>query len=187
MQHPTSLYNAPSVAARFRQLPRGKQWILAALATLSVTLLVAATLYAIQPDSGTPLGTGAAAGRATDTVLPFPTPTLLGQFVSGSGAQTLVVLTLRQYGDAVTGTYTTQTCVTGGMQATQRIVTGQLLPNDGLRLTFTAADSAHSTTNLYVLAATDTGFTLQWNNHLGQPQSQAWQRVSAASTPKLAC
>ena len=187
MQHPTPLYNTLSFVARFRQLSRSKQWMLALLATLGVVLMVAATLYAIQPDNGAPLGTGAGAATGTTTLGPSPTPTLLGQFVSQNGAQQQVVLTLREYGDAVTGTYTIETCTKGISHSLQRIVTGQLLPNSGLRLTFTGPDLPHSATDLYVLAPTDTGFLLQWHDHTGQPQSQQWQRVSDGSTVNASC
>jgi hypothetical protein len=187
MQHPPALYNDLSLAGRFRHLPRGKQLLLIVLAILGILLLVTATLYAILP-SNTPLVKATQTTTPTPTmVLATPTPSIAGQFVLSSAPHSQEVLVLRQYGDAITGTATTTTCVAGTLHSTQAIVTGQMFANGQVRLTFSSPTQAHSSTVLYTVVPSTTGFTLNWNDRLGHPQTQQWAQLGTTITPPFQC
>lgn len=173
MYHPSPLYNAADLLARFRHLARSKQLALVGLNGLGLLLLVVTCLYVIQPNSTASAPNAPAAGGA----LARATPVMAGQYVLQDATLGQTIITLRQFGDAITGIATSATCDHGAMRTTQRIITGQLLPANQLRLTFTSPDQPHSASITYQLAATSGGFTLIWSDAAGRMQTQQWQRV----------
>jgi hypothetical protein len=160
---------------RFRQLRRAKQMLVLLLALLDVILASATALYAWEP--ALPAAPAASAPPASGmTSVGATGDALTGIYLAEQGQALLV---LRQYDGAVTGELTQVTCSHGRAQRTERIVTGQALTGDLMRLTYSTATLAHSTTVAYHLTLDSTGFVLTWHDAHGHPHSQAWTRGSA--------
>ncbi len=177
---------ARSLRARFRRLSRAKRLLLAWLAVLDLTLAAATAIYAFAPSPAAGQSTGSPViAQATDAPKGDALPLVAGNFEQvGKGTQAELVL--RQYDDAITGTYTQMTCAGGKVRVVQRIITGQALPDGTLRLTFSAPDLPPSLTAVYQVAMQPAGFVLSWRDQLGKPQTQRWL-PEVTPLPPLAC
>jgi hypothetical protein len=173
------------IGARFRRLSRAKRLLLVLLGGLDLILAFATTIYAFTPAAVSQVPSASAYSQATSVPLDAGMPMVAGNFIQ-LGKSTQAELALRQYDGAITGTYTVVTCAGSQAHTEQRIITGEALGNDTLRLTFSAPDLPHSLTVVYQFALQTEGFELRWHDQTGRTQAQRWLPEETPPVP-LAC
>ncbi len=166
-----------SVLEQLRALSPARRVLLALLNGLGVVVLVMALIYVIAPDATPATGT-LSSPPAIEAATPFS-----GIFALASAPETQTLLSVEQIGPNLTGTLTTITCPNGRAALTQQFVTGEMLPNGLLRLTFTTPGKTPSTTGIYAVLSQADGFDLAWNDAKGQAQQQTWVRVESQIPP----
>jgi hypothetical protein len=167
----------PGVWERWQGLSPARRVLLVLLNGVGLLLLVLALTYAIVPDAA-PAADTANSPLSTISATPFS-----GIFALASVPDTQTLLSVEQIGPNLTGTLTTISCPDGHALMTQRLVTGQMLPNGLLRLTYTQPGNTNSAIGIYAVLAQTDGFNLAWNDATGQAQQQTWVRVEAQIPP----